>query len=222
MSLIISQDITQPFDLSRIDRSRLSSRDLIVLGALQNDTWLPNTTAIEQKHCLVNRDLLFQILMLEDIGKSKLSQIDDIATRLDPKTQKIDRLSTGRDKVVVNQVNVDNEEATSENRNQSTKKAVYKLTLQDKSGAIFYAVSATDLPWLSVCMLGSKLIISEKTQFVRGVFLLNDSHCTFLGGVNQVWNESREVKLRDYLEAKMLRESESRASANSKKRKNIQ
>lgn len=222
MSLIISQDITQPVDVSLIDRNRLSARDSKVLRAFENDVWLPNTTAIDQKHCLTTRDLLFQILMVEDVSKSKLSQIDDISTKLNPKYQKIDRLSTGREKVVINQVNVDTEETSAENFTQQSKKTVYKLTLQDKSGAIFYALNTINLPWLSVCMLGSKLIISERTQFIRGVFLLKDTNCMFLGGVNQSWNENRELKLQDYLEAKLQREEESRASSNSKKRKNTQ
>ncbi|QLQ81907.1 hypothetical protein HG537_0G01610 [Torulaspora globosa] len=222
MSQIISQDITQPIHIPQIDGSRLSSRDSLVLKAFRNDVWLPNTTGIEQKYCLVSRELLFQILMVEDISKSKLSQIDDITTRLNPKYQRIDRLNNGREKVVINQVNVETEETNIDNSCQSNKKSVYRLTLQDKSGAIFYAINTTNLPWLFVCMLGSKLIINTGTQFIRGVFLLNDTNCIFLGGVNQIWNENRELKLQEYLEAKLRRDSESRVSSNSKKRKATQ
>lgn len=222
MSQIISQDITQPIHISQIDGSRLTSRDSLVLRAFRNDVWLPNTTAAEQKHCLVSRELLFQILMVEDISKSKLSQIEDITTRLNPKYQRIDRLSSGKEKVVINQVNVETEETNIEASSQSSKKTVYRLTLQDKSGAILYALNTTNLPWLSVCMLGSKLIINKGTQFIRGVFLLNDANCIFLGGVNQTWNENRELKLQDYLEAKLQRDSEARGSSTSKKRKGTQ
>ncbi|QLL34790.1 hypothetical protein HG536_0H01650 [Torulaspora globosa] len=222
MSQIISHDITQPIHIPQIDGNRLSSRDSLVLRAFKNDVWLPNTTVAEQKHCLVSRELLFQILIVEDISKSKLSQIEDITARLNPNNQRIDRLSSGREKIVINQVNVESEETNIETSSPPNKKTVYRLTLQDKSGAIFFALNVTNLPWLSVCMLGSKLIISMGTQFIRGVFLLNDTNCIFLGGVNQTWNENRELKLQDYLESKLQRESESQLSSNTKKRKATQ
>ncbi|CCE90290.1 Rmi1p TDEL_0B01610 [Torulaspora delbrueckii] len=221
MSLIISQDITQPINVSTLERTAASSRDSAVTSAYRNDPWLRGSAAIDQKFCQVDRDLLFQILMIENISKSKLSQIDDIKTRLDPKQQKSDRLSSGREKVVINQVDVENEETNLDQTIQSSKRNVFKLTIQDKTGAIYYAMNSTNLPWLAVCMLGSKLIINRGTNFVRGVFLLNESNCTFLGGVNQLWNENREAKVQEYLEAKLHRENGSPNSGHRKKRSNI-
>lgn len=222
MSQIISQDITQPINVSDFEHPGVSSRDSAVIGAYRNGPWLPGTAAIDQKFCAVDRDLLFQVLMVENISKSKLGQIDDIKTKLDPKYQKSDRLSSGKEKVVINQVNVENEEMSVDDNAQSSKKTVFKLTIQDKNGAIYYAMNTTNLPWLAVCMLGSKLIISRGTHFTRGVFLLNNSNCTFLGGVNQAWNENREAKLQEYLEAKLHRENGSRGTGQGRKRANVQ
>lgn len=223
MSSILAQDITQPIDVSSLQGLGTSSRDSALISAYSNDPWLPGTPVIDQKFCVVDREILFQILMVENISKSKLSQIDDMKIRLDPKHQKSDRLSTGRDKkVVINQVNVEAEEPNVEDFCFSSKKDVFKLTLQDKTGAIFFAVTLVSLPWLAVYNLGSKLIINRGTNFVRGVFQLNESNCTFLGGVNPIWNENREIKLQEYLEAKLQRENEPRGPSQGKKRNNVQ
>lgn len=228
MSLIIAQDITQPNDLSNIDRFNINSRDSLVLKSYESEPWLSqnSSSVVDQKLCVVDRDLLFQILMVENISRSKLNQIDDIKAKLDPKYQKVDRLKTGKEKIVINQVNLDNENIdTDSNGNgnfiQSPNKVVFKLTLQDKSGAIFYAINSTHLPWFNVCMLGSKIVIKTGTQFCRGVFILKDSCCVFLGGINRIWNENRESKLCNYLDAKLQRDNNGDGTrTTSKKRKN--
>lgn len=228
MSSIIAQDITSIPQYSDASTSSLSGRDLIVAKALANEPWHPDETSatlVNQKLCRVDRDLLFQVLMVENTSKSKLSQVDELNTKLDPKSQKVDRLKTGKDKVVINQVNVDSEEAPTDvdnqaNRSMAQSKAVFKLMLQDRSGSLFYAINSTPLPWLNACMLGSKILIKQGTLFNRGVFILQESHVMFLGGINRAWNENREAKLCEYLEVKLRRDGENRTKHNGKKRQN--
>ncbi|CCD25139.1 Rmi1p NDAI_0E03220 [Naumovozyma dairenensis CBS 421] len=243
---IISQDITGTFDLPT-NISSLGSREQLIIRAYQNEPWFPNesTTAIlEKKLCKVNRELLFQILMVENISKSKLAQVDDIKVKLDPKNQKVDRLRSGQLKApptykVVTQVDVDaddnidrtgidniastnnynNNNNNNNNSNNSTTKAVFKLTLQSKNGDIFFAINSTPLPWIS-CMLGSKIVIKPGTIFNKGVFIISDTKVVFLGGINRVWNENRDHKMSAYLEAKLDREKEtSKGNKQQNKRK---
>lgn len=225
MSTIIFQDISQvPSPLQINDRSTLSSRDLKILEAFENEPWhLGPPALVDQKFTRLNRDLLFQIVMVENTSKSKLNQVDDIRAKLDPNLQRVDRLKTTRDRVVINQVDIDKDESTSDNAgmaayNQS--KAVFKLVLQDRKGSLFYAINSSPLPWLQVCMLGSKVIIKKGSTFNRGVFVLQEPNVLFLGGINRAWNENRDGKLCEYLERKLLRDAEDVKLNGSRKRKN--
>ncbi|GAV51559.1 hypothetical protein ZYGR_0AF00300 [Zygosaccharomyces rouxii] len=225
MSTIIFQDISQvPSPLQIDDRSTLSSRDLTILEAFENEPWnLGPPALVDQKFARLDRDLLFQIVMVENTSKSKLNQVDDIRAKLDPTLQRVDRLKTTRDRVVINQVDIDKDEPTSESAgttasNQS--RAVFKLVLQDRRGSLFYAINSSALPWLQVCMLGSKVIVKRGSIFNRGVFVLQEPNVLFLGGINRAWNENRDGKLCEYLESKLQRDAEDVKLNGTRKRKN--
>ncbi|QLG71814.1 hypothetical protein HG535_0C01630 [Zygotorulaspora mrakii] len=211
MSGILSEDITA---LSSLDRSALSSRDSTLLRALDRDTWLSDKDCIQQPFTTLPNDCLFQILMIENISQSKMSQLDDIDNKLDPAKQRVDRLQNSR--VVIHEVNMDNDDSVTKEKYGS--KDVFKLTLQDKSGKFFYAINYNIIPWINVCMIGSKLIIKSGTSFNRGVFIVKDTDCSFLGGTNRIWNENRESKLYNYLDSKLKRDCNN--NVNGRKRKN--
>ncbi|CAI4053537.1 hypothetical protein SKDZ_16G2420 [Saccharomyces kudriavzevii ZP591] len=222
---ILSQDITDDIT-PPANSSALGSREQLVFRAYQNEPWLAGIAQnliLDKKLIVVDRELLFQVLMVENITKSKLTLIDDIKTRLNPRNQKVDRLRSGPPQVnsakkyeVITQVNMedegngsDNNRASNNNNNDSTakNKAVFKLTLQNKSGDVFFAINSTPISWSS-CTLGSKIVILPGTVFSRGVFILKDSQVIFLGGINRVWNENRDQKLCDYLESKLRRDKQ--------------
>ncbi|CAI4036847.1 hypothetical protein SMKI_16G1450 [Saccharomyces mikatae IFO 1815] len=229
-SSILSQDITEDIT-PPANSSTLGSREQLVFRAYQNEPWLSGIALnliLDKKHIVVDRELLFQVLMVENITKSKLTQIDDIRTKLDPKKQKVDRLRSGQQGTgakryeVITQVNMEDDGNVTENNgpndynnykdynnNESAakNKAVFKLTLQSKSGDVFFAINSTAIPWSS-CMLGSKIVILPGTVFNRGVFILKDSQVIFLGGINRVWNENRDEKFCDYLESKLQRDKQ--------------
>lgn len=225
MSAIIFQDISQVSSPLQInDRSRLSGREVTILEAFENEPW--NTgppLLVDQKFTILDRDLLFQIVMVENTSKSKLNQVDDIKTKLDPNLQRVDRLKDTKNKVVINQVDVDKDEMVSETPNANTNsqsKAVFKLVLQDRRGSLFYSINSSPLPWLQVCMLGSKVIVKKGSIFNRGVFILQEPNVLFLGGINRSWNENRDEKLCEYLEAKLQRDAEDVKLNGTRKRKN--
>ncbi|KOG96282.1 Rmi1p [Saccharomyces eubayanus] len=240
-SSILSQDITD--DISAPANSAvLGSREQLIFKAYQNEPWLAGIAQnliLDEKLVVVDRELLFQVLMVENISKSKLTQIDDIKTKLDPKKQKVDRLRSGaqvhdaKKYEVITQVDMedegnlnDNDGANYKNNNNNNNndntaksKSVFKLTLQSKSGDIFFAVNSTPIPWNS-CMLGSKIVILPGTVFNRGVFVMKDSQVIFLGGINRVWNENKDQKFCDYLESKLQRDKQFVNGASKKRKAN--
>ncbi|CAI1766716.1 hypothetical protein SEUBUCD646_0P02550 [Saccharomyces eubayanus] len=240
-SSILSQDITD--DISApANAAVLGPREQLIFKAYQNEPWLAGIAQnliLDEKLVVVDRELLFQVLMVENISKSKLTQIDDIKTKLDPKKQKVDRLRSGaqvhdaKKYEVITQVDMedegnlnDNDGANYKNNNNNNNndntaksKSVFKLTLQSKSGDIFFAVNSTPIPWNS-CMLGSKIVILPGTVFNRGVFVMKDSQVIFLGGINRVWNENKDQKFCDYLESKLQRDKQFVNGASKKRKAN--
>lgn len=225
-SSILSQDITDDIT-APANAATLGSREQLIFKAYQNEPWLAGIAQnliLDEKLVVVDRELLFQVLMVENISKSKLTQIDDIKTKLDPKNQKVDRLRSGpqvhdaKKYEVITQVDMEDEgspndtdranyKSSNNNDNTAKSKSVFKLTLQSKSGDIFFAINSTPIPWNS-CMLGSKIVILPGTVFNRGVFIIKDPQVIFLGGINRVWNENRDQKFCDYLESKLQRDKQ--------------
>lgn len=224
MSAILSQDITQPLDLPA-NRSNLSIREQQTYKAYDNDPWLFNSidNIIDLKFIKTNRDLLFQILIIENISISKLNQIDNINLKLNPKLIKVDTLKNSKQKSnykIINQIDIENDnDSSSPSTSIPKNNNVYKLTIQSKDGTIFNAISSTTIPWNS-CALGSKIIIKLGTIFNRGVFIINDTNCIFLGGINLKWNENKDLKLLNLLETKLdIDNNNNNNTSISKKRK---
>ncbi|CCE62339.1 hypothetical protein TPHA_0C01830 [Tetrapisispora phaffii CBS 4417] len=241
---IISQDITKVTNIT-FNKTGLNAREQLIINAFENEAWLNNlpdktNKVVEQKCIKVDRDLLFQVLMVEQISISKTAQIDDYNIKLDPKNQKVDRLRANGTAIsndvskykVITQLDMEDSDNFSNGANNNTnlsnnslnnrKNTVYKITLQAKSGDIFFAINTSPLAWVS-CMLGSKLIIKAGTLFNRGVFVLQESSVVFLGGINRQWNDNKETKLCAYLKAKL--DQEHKANINlkgSRKRKAVQ
>lgn len=229
IAAIISQDITLPIALPS-NRSELGPREQMVIKAYESEPFLSKLDSrskiVDQKLIRVENDLLFQILLVENISTSTVSQLDDIKAKTDPKTQKVDRLRQTNYKVIT-QVDIDDTDNDGcnnfkQNGNSklplNSKNNTYKITLQSKSRSIFFAINSAPLPWAS-CMLGSKIIVKSGTLFNRGVFLLQESQVIFLGGINRIWNENKDEKISAYLHAKLDVNNELVNNQNSKKRK---
>lgn len=200
-----------------------------MIESYKNDTWSNNDIG-NQSMVVVSKPLLFQICMIEDVSRSKLSQLDDINSRLDPKNQRVDRLNASRnvpgqnaqnrnsDTHLVTAIDIDSDMPMNTSQ-VSPEQHVFKLTIQDKAGCMFYAVNLSPLNFLKndgvSCMLGSKAVILPGALFNRGVFLLQETTVTFMGGMIKSWNDGRDHKLCQYIEAKL----EDQIPPSSRKRK---
>lgn len=214
MSSIISQDITSEIELPS-QKDDLSQRDLMLLNAYESAPW--NESDISDKSITtVDRDLLFQILMVENISRSKQSQLDDINTKLDPKTQRVDRLNASKVNLkrqkpeFISQVDLDREDSSSlsssNNTLTSNEKDMFRFTIQGRNGLVFFAINTFQIKWWN-CALGAKIIIKKGAVFNKNIFILrNNTNVVFLGGINRIWNENRTLKLKDYLIAKLNRD----------------
>ncbi|CEP61981.1 Rmi1p LALA0_S04e05028g [Lachancea lanzarotensis] len=218
-SRILTADITQgPFSIA--SNAAQNERTRLIDDALASAVWSPQGIE-DQRLITVQRPLLFQVCMVENIGRSKASQLDVIRSRMDPRTQRVDRVSTSADRHLVTAVDVDTD-APVDTELTGADKSTFKLTLQDKTGAMYFAINMSPLNFLkndgSSCVLGSKLVVLPGAVFSRGVFLLRDSSVTFMGGMIQSWNRGRDQKMCTYLEAH-LEVSKAAESSSSRKRK---
>lgn len=223
MSGIISQDITSRIDLP-IQRYDLSQRDQIIITAYENNPW--DNDANHKPVTILDRDLLFQILMVENISRSKQSQLDDIDTQIDPMNQRVDRLNASKINPKVNkgheiitQIDLDGDTPSNFKPN-SNEKDMYKLTIQGTNGVIMFAINTFPIKWGN-CTLGAKMIIKKGTICNKNIFLLRENtNVMFLGGINRIWNEDRNLKIKDYLTTKLHRDrTNASTTSSSRKRK---
>lgn len=204
-----------PNDITKITNFEFTgargSREETVFTALRNEPWLDNVDTpqiLDKKMLTTDRDLLFQVMMIENISKSKLSQVDDMKSNIDPKNQRVDRLKTSanipnKSYKVINEVNIEDDEIANSDMTNSfaAQKVVYKLTIQSRSGKIFFALNLKPIQWASSA-LGAKIVIRKGALFNRGMFILKDIDVMFLGGMIRSWNEDKDLKVMDYLETK--------------------
>lgn len=211
-------------DLRKADLTTVSSYnhdpDSLLTTAFRNETW-PSNDLFNQKLKVVERPILFQICMIENISRSKLSQIEEYQVLSDPKKQKVDRLRTSRERQeLISEVRMDDEDdegvmVNAEQINSTAPKGggsgpagdvgnvdqhVYKLILQDRLGNMFFAINLDSIPGLKTCMLGSKIILLPGSRFSRGMFTFTNKTVKLMYGLISTWNEQRLQKLTAYLE----------------------
>lgn len=201
-------------DITTVTRV-LEDPNSLLVQAFNSEPW-PAKDVFEQKLKILDRPLLFQVCMIDNVSRSKLTQVDELQVMIDPRRQKVDRLSTSRDRQeLISEVNIDEDDdnngvtSSNANNNQTTSAAketgnlnqhVYKLTLQDKNGNLFYAINLESIPGLKTCFFGSKLILLPGAVFNRGMFTFTNSTVKLMYGLIQQWNEGKLQKVSDYLQ----------------------
>lgn len=226
---LLIADITQPVNISP-SNSSTNERVKLMTDAYNNPVWSDRDIG-DQKMVKVQEPLLFQVCMVENIWRSKLSQLDDLKVRIDPRNQRIDRLSTSKKapnaaqagrtsgNQLITAMDVDSD-VPADLTQSAPDKSMFKLTLQDKSGAMYFAINLSPLNFLkndgNSCILGSKAVILPGAVFNRGAFLLRDNNVVFMGGIIKQWNDGRDYKLIEYLESELQSQG---LSAQSRKRK---
>ncbi|AAS53829.1 AFR458Cp [Eremothecium gossypii ATCC 10895] len=208
---VLSADITQLTE-EQVNAGPDGAVGTLLKEAYQSAVW--GGEGREQQRCqAVNRKLLFQVCMVENVSRSRLAQVDEYHVRLAPRKQMVDRVGAGKELVSSVDVDSDSNQPAADERQAP---AVYKLTLQDKSGGLFYAMNVEAIGALKTVMLGAKLVILPGAVFNRGIFLLTASTVRLLFGLIPSWNGGKEHKVCAYLECLL---EEERVATGSGKRK---
>ncbi|CUM66848.1 uncharacterized protein PRCAT00004532001 [Priceomyces carsonii] len=132
--------------------------------------------------------VLFNIIQITNISKSKLNQLDEWKSYEDPNKASVDRIKSRSGTRLVREVKMDEVE---DSLFQPTKD-IYKLMLRDKAGNYCYAYEFNDVlsflrekrPTTNTPLnipLGGRLVVDKGTSILNGVLLLKRNQCHYLG-----------------------------------------
>lgn len=148
-----------------------------VLVAARNQFQAQNHL-LELEH-FTQTPILFFIIHIENIAKSRLARLDEWEEQGDPEKRSVDRLKSR----VIRQVNMDDDNVT-----PIVASDTYKLTLRDSFDNYSFAYEFNDkLPFLRKTpgypaeALGARLLVNKGTLVLNGVLMLNRATCQFLG-----------------------------------------
>lgn len=229
LAKILSNDITHSLNIPRSDNyadtnsrsyDQLTREQLIVL-AYNNQPW-SQTDYQDGKLIRINRYLLFQILIIENVSSSKQQQLDNLQIKFDPKSIRMDTLKNSKlpnKPKLISQINLDDDNNTDNSNNNSNNFNTFKLTIQGTNGDIFHAINKDNLPWNS-CSLGAKIILKKGTIFINDdTFMFTKDQIIFLGGLIKDWNQDKDLKMIDLLKYKLERDHELKGKKRNLKRR---
>ena len=158
----------------------------------------------------LEKDLVVQVLDVEDLGKSKWEQIEALESERKGETTK------GREiiRVVPNEENQNPSTASTQalgtqagGQRQGGKEGPYKLLMQDCKGTKVYGFELKRVEKIGYppgMGIGCKLLLRRGTQVARGMVLLEPERTVVLGGriegLDKAWREGREQRLRELVE----------------------
>lgn len=171
---ILASDITQSLDGSLV-------------------TGFPDSAAaVNVKDQRINNPVIAQVLDVEDIGRSRWSQITLI------EQQERGEMTRGRE--IIRAV-PDSEDRGAQPAEAS--KGPHKLLLQDVRGAKIYAFEMKPIPGVGLGMsIGSKLVINGAT-IARGMLLLEDDKVQVLGGRVAAWSDQWQADRKASLKSRL-------------------
>lgn len=134
-----------------------------------------------------------QVLDVEDIGRSRWSQVEAIEAQ--------ERGETTRGREIVRVASDENDPATGRQSQEGRSNGPHKLCLQDANGTKVYAMELTPVNGIDVHMaIGTKLLLRH-CIVARGLVLLEPRNAEILGGKVDVWDkkwkEERKQRLRE-------------------------
>lgn len=131
-----------------------------------------------------------QVLEVDDIGKSRWSQVEEIEAAERGETTK------GREIIRV----IPNEDGSTTQDEHRESLGPHKLLLQDAQGAVLYGIELINVNGIDLSMkIGTKLVLRNVT-IARGVTLLSPDCVEVLGGkiesLHELWKDNRKEALK--------------------------
>lgn len=168
-----------------------------------------NITDVKIAARKLERDVLVQVLDVEDIGKSKWEQIELLESERKGETVK------GRE--IIRVVPAEDAQPSSAStqaigsqagrQGEGAKEGPFKLLMQDCKGNRVYGFELHKVPKLGYppgMGIGCKILLKRGAQVARGMVLLEPEMTVVLGGriegLDKVWREGWEQRLRDRVE----------------------
>lgn len=153
----------------------------------------PGVSNPEEREKRLSGPIAVQISDVEDIGRSRWSQVEAI------EAQERGEMTKGREviRVVDDETNTD-PNATAEN----TSSGPHKLLLQDTKGTKVYGLELEAVNGINVQMnIGSKLVLKD-VVLARGVILLQPKGVEVLGGKVETWEKKWRSERKETLKRK--------------------
>lgn len=149
-----------------------------VLVAARNQ-FQPQSHLLTSEH-FTQAPILFYVIHIENIAKSRLSRLDEWEEQGDPEKRSVDRMKAR----VIRLVNVEDDNGSAPVAAADT----YKLTLRDSFDNYCFAYEYNDkLPFLRTGpgypsdALGARILVNKGTLVMNGVLMLHRATCQNLG-----------------------------------------
>ncbi len=148
--------------------------------------------ATKEKH--VRGPITVQVLDIEDIGRSRWSQVEAL--------EAVERGETTKGREVIRVVPEESGPDSTAVADEAKSSGPHKLLLQDASGAQAYAMELLPLKGVGVQMsVGGKLVLRDFTV-ARGLILLEPRNVEVLGGKVEAWDKKWREERKQRLKAK--------------------
>jgi RecQ-mediated genome instability protein 1 len=186
------------FGLQKTALFRMLASDITASVQSSPQSILPTTVSDPSTaQLLIRGPVLVQILDIEDIGRSRWSQVEAIEME--------ERGEFTRGREIVRAVPTD-EDGTEAGRSVTTGQTVsdgpHKLLLQDATGRTVYAMELEKLREINIsCPIGTKLVL-QNVNVARGMLLLTPASVEFLGGKIDAWDKKWRDERKSVLKGK--------------------
>ena len=205
-------------------RIRLLAADLTTRGLLDGaymaaNSFPPNLANPEVQQTRLGRDVVVQVLDIEDMSRSRWEQVEELeAIERGEQTRgrEIVRLPAGGEDEGNDGAERGDEAATQalgptqtqaqgggaagsaaatgqrDGRDSGRKNATHKLVLQDCKGQKIYAIELRRVDGIAIgkTNIGEKILLRTWSNISRGVLLLEPAACVVLGGKVDAWHKA--------------------------------
>lgn len=196
--VIPSMRVTGPLvGLQKTALFRMLASDLTSAVEPSQQSCLPRNVSDPQvQRLVINGPAVLQVLDIEDIGRSKWSQVE--AMEMEERGE----MTKGRE--IIRAVPGDDEGngiSLPATPNATASLGPHKLLVQDANGQKAYAMELESIRGVSVAMsIGTKITLRQ-TSVARGLILLTPSNTEILGGKvdewDKRWREQRKQRLKE-------------------------
>ncbi|KAK6085211.1 RecQ mediated genome instability protein Rmi1 [Seiridium cupressi] len=192
--------------LTATAKARLMATDITNAGVLDvsASAFPPNITNQEVKETRLSRDVLVQVLDIDNLTKSKWEQVEEleaIARGEQTRGREVIRLPAAGEEDEEGSVSSASTQAIATGPNlrggppgsgTTPKNSTHRLVLQDWKGQRVYGLELKRIDKIGVGTLniGEKILLKKGTVVARGMVLLEPTMCTIVGGKVEAWQKA--------------------------------